>query len=58
MRPNFCLQGFLFDKEALLKYMIGKKQEYARKLKEYERQKDRDVKDLHQLSPMNLNVGF
>ena len=42
-------QGFLFDKEALLKYMIEKKQEYARKLKEYERQKDRDVKDLHQV---------
>ena len=53
MRPNFCLQGFLFDKEALLKYMIGKKQEYARKLKEYERQKDRDVKDLHQVEEIN-----
>ena len=49
MRPNVWFQGFLFDKEALLKYMIGKKQEYARKLKEYERQKDRDVKDLHQV---------
>lgn len=36
--------GWLFDKEALLKYIIQKKQEYARKLKEYERQKDRDLK--------------
>ena len=36
--------GWLFDKEALLKYIIEKKQEYARKLKEYERQKDRDLK--------------
>ena len=53
MRPNVWLQGFLFDKEALLKYMIGKKQEYARKLKEYERQKDRDVKDLHQVKGIN-----
>ena len=53
MRPNVWLQGFLFDKEALLKYMIGKKQEYARKLKEYERQKDRDVKDLHQVEEIN-----
>jgi len=48
--PLVSPQGFLFDKEALLKYMIGKKQEYARKLKEYERQKDRDVKDLHQIA--------
>jgi len=40
----------LFDKESLLKYVIGKKQEYAKKLKEYERQKDRDVKDLHQIA--------
>ena len=53
MRPNVWLQGFLFDKEALLKYMIGKKQEYARKLKEYERRKDRDVKDLHQVEEIN-----
>ena len=37
-------EGWLFDKEALLKYIIEKKQEYARKLKEYERQKDRDLK--------------
>ena len=37
-------EGWLFDKEALLKYIIEKKQEHARKLKEYERQKDRDLK--------------
>ena len=37
-------EGWLFDKEALLKYIIEKKQEYARKMKEYERQKDRDLK--------------
>jgi len=48
--PLVSPQGFLFDKEALLKYMIQKKQEYARKLKEYERQKNRDVKDLHQIA--------
>lgn len=30
--------GFLFDKEAILQYIITKKTEYAKKLKEYERQ--------------------
>ena len=42
--PLVSPAGWLFDKEALLKYIIEKKQEYARKLKEYERQKDRDLK--------------
>ena len=37
--------GWLFDKEAVLKYMIEKKQEYSRKLKEYERQKSREERD-------------
>lgn len=31
--------GFLFDKESILQYIITKKNEYSRKLKEYERQK-------------------
>jgi nitric oxide synthase-interacting protein len=31
--------GFLFDKEAILTYIIEKKNEYNRKMKEYERQK-------------------
>ena len=48
--PLVSPQGFLFDKEALLKYIIEKKQEYARKMKEYERQKDRDIKDLHEIA--------
>jgi len=48
--PLVSPAGWLFDKEALLKYIIEKKQEYARKLKEYERQKDRDLKDLHELA--------
>lgn len=29
----------MFDKEAILQYIISKKTDYARKLKEYERQK-------------------
>lgn len=31
--------GYLFDKEAILQYIITKKNEYSRQLKEYERQK-------------------
>ena len=38
-------EGWLFDKEAVLKYMIEKKQEYTRKMKEYERQKSREESD-------------
>lgn len=36
---NFRKDGYLFDKEAILTYIITKKNEYSRKLKEYERQK-------------------
>lgn len=32
-------EGFLFDKEAILQYIITKKTEYAKKLKEFERQR-------------------
>jgi len=34
--------GYLFDKEAILEYILAKKREYARKLKEYERQKQKE----------------
>ncbi|XP_030375418.1 nitric oxide synthase-interacting protein homolog [Scaptodrosophila lebanonensis] len=35
--PVVTKQGYLFDKEAILQYIITKKNEYHRKLKEYER---------------------
>lgn len=35
----FRKDGYLFDKEAILQYIITKKTDYAKKLKEYERQK-------------------
>ncbi|XP_067644574.1 nitric oxide synthase-interacting protein homolog [Eurosta solidaginis] len=35
--PVVTKDGYLFDKEAILKYVITKKNEYSRKLKEYER---------------------
>ena len=38
---SFCCSpdGYLYDKEAILEYIIHQKKEIARKLKEYERQK-------------------
>lgn len=36
---HFSKDGYLFDKEAILQYIITKKTEYAKKMKEYERQK-------------------
>lgn len=37
--PVVTKDGYLFDKEAILQYIITKKNEYSRKLKEYERLK-------------------
>jgi nitric oxide synthase-interacting protein len=39
--------GYLFDKEAILEYIITKKNEYCRKLKEYEKQKRKEEVKLH-----------
>ena len=48
--PVVTKQGWLYDKEAIIKYMLEKKKEYAKKLKEYERQKDEDIKELHEIA--------
>ncbi|XP_076170132.1 nitric oxide synthase-interacting protein homolog [Ptiloglossa arizonensis] len=37
--PVITKDGYLFDKEAILEYVLTKKKEYIRKLKEYEKQK-------------------
>ncbi|CAL7935890.1 unnamed protein product [Xylocopa violacea] len=37
--PVVTKDGYLFDKEAILEYVLTKKREYTRKLKEYEKQK-------------------
>lgn len=42
--------GYLFDKEAILEYIITKKAEYARKMKEYAKQKQSDEKDLEDIA--------
>ncbi|XP_019893646.1 nitric oxide synthase-interacting protein homolog [Musca domestica] len=40
--PVVTKDGYLFDKEAILQYIITKKNEYSRKLKEYERLKKQE----------------
>ena len=34
-------QGYLYDKEAILEYILHQKREIARKMKEFERQKNK-----------------
>ncbi|CAD6208490.1 GSCOCG00010489001-RA-CDS [Cotesia congregata] len=40
--PVITPDGYLFDKEAILEYILSKKREYSRKLKEYEAQKRKE----------------
>ena len=47
---NLLRLNLLLLIETILKYMVQKKQEYARKLKEYERQKTDDLKDLREIA--------
>lgn len=42
----FRKDGYLFDKEVILQYIITKKNEYHRKLKEYERLKKNEEEEL------------
>ncbi|CAG9821786.1 unnamed protein product [Phaedon cochleariae] len=43
--PVITKDGYLFDKEVILEYVIKKKNEYNRKLKEYERMKTKEIED-------------
>lgn len=48
--PVVTKDGWLYDKEAILKYMIEKKQEFARKMKEFERQKTAELREMKELA--------
>lgn len=48
--PVITPDGFLFDKEAILEYIITKKNEYSRKLKEYEKQKKKEETELAEIA--------
>uniref|UniRef100_A0A182NGX2 Nitric oxide synthase-interacting protein homolog n=1 Tax=Anopheles dirus TaxID=7168 RepID=A0A182NGX2_9DIPT len=43
--PVITKDGYLFDKEAILTYIISKKNEHNRKMKEYEKQVKQDEQD-------------
>lgn len=58
---NFSKDGFLFDKEAILQYIVTKKTEYARKLKEFERQKrmeDNEAAELNAVEEQKKLIKF
>ncbi|XP_055854327.1 nitric oxide synthase-interacting protein homolog [Episyrphus balteatus] len=46
--PVVTKDGYLFDKEAILQYIITKKNEYSRKLKEYEKLKKSEELEVSQ----------
>lgn len=48
--PVVTADGYLFDKESILEYIITKKNEYSRKLKEYEKQKRKEQTELAELA--------
>jgi len=48
--PVITKDGYLFDKEAILEYVLTKKREYARKLKEYEKQKQKKEEQSQELT--------
>ncbi|XP_067932237.1 nitric oxide synthase-interacting protein-like [Watersipora subatra] len=52
-QPVVTLEGYLFDKMAIIEYMVHQKKEIARKLKEYEKQ----VKKIQKESTMKASEG-
>lgn len=48
--PVVTKEGYLFDKEAILEYVISKKTEYTRKLKLYEKQLKKDANEQNELA--------
>ncbi|GLV32222.1 uncharacterized protein CBL_11821 [Carabus blaptoides fortunei] len=48
--PVITKDGYLFDKEVILQYIINKKNEHSRKLKEYEKQKRKEEEELEEVA--------
>uniref|UniRef100_A0A0K2T586 Nitric oxide synthase-interacting protein homolog n=1 Tax=Lepeophtheirus salmonis TaxID=72036 RepID=A0A0K2T586_LEPSM len=48
--PVVTSQGWLFDKQSILEYILAKKKEHNKKLKEYQRQKDKESKESEELA--------
>lgn len=49
-KPVITKDGYLFDKEAILEYIISKKNEYTRKLKKYEKQLKKEESEKAELA--------
>lgn len=49
-RPVITPQGYIFDKEAILKFILEKKNEYAKKMAEYERQKEAEMEEFREVA--------
>lgn len=49
-RPVITPHGFIFDKEAILKFILEKKREYEKKMAEYEKEKDGELEELRDLA--------
>lgn len=49
-KPVVTPQGFIFDKVAILEFILDKKKEYEKKMKEYEKQKDGEVEELKDIA--------
>lgn len=48
--PVITSEGYLFDKESILEYIITKKNEISRKMKEFEKQKKRKENEIAELA--------
>lgn len=48
--PVVTKEGYLFDKEAILEYIVSKKNEYTRKLKQYEKQMKKEENEIKELA--------
>lgn len=47
--PVITPDGYIYEKEAILEYIVAKKAEYAKKLKEYEKQCNKEKNELEEL---------
>lgn len=54
--PVITKEGYLFDKEAILQYIITKKNEFNRKMREFEKQKQSDVQELADIAAAENRV--
>ena len=52
--PVVTRDGWLYDKEAILKYILEKKEDYRRKQKAFEAQTSREFKELHKNAEKDL----